>query len=108
MKVFISLPSSARAEQESRERADLVKASLSRSGHRAVSPYDIFSGRDAGDADRLCDRLRTLSQCDALYLCEGWRENRDCRIEANFAKEFGKRLMYETRSDNGTEYYFNR
>lgn len=107
MKVYISLPISNKDESEVREHADLTKAMLSRAGHQAVNPFDIYCGKNPTYADYLCSNLRALADCDAIYLCEGWQFSRGCRIEATFAREFGKTFMYE-KSPEQDPYYYNR
>ena len=107
MKIYISLPITGR-EKEAREHADRIKAALSRAGHAPVNPFEIFHGKDAAYADRLCADLRALTVCDAIILCKDWQFSRGCRIEANFAKEFGKEIMYEQQDADGKEFYFNR
>lgn len=106
MKVYISLPISGKDEVEAREHANLTKSMLSRAGHEAINPFDIYCGKNSSYADYLCSDLRALSDCDAIYLCEGWQFSRGCRIEANFANEFGKTIMYETPPESDS-YYFN-
>lgn len=107
MKVYISLPISSRPEQEAREHADRVKAALSRAGHTPVNPFENFLDKDAQYIDHLCADLRMLYDCDAIYLCEDWQFSRGCLIEANFAREFGKEIMYERKTAQD-DYYFNR
>lgn len=107
MTIYISLPITDH-ESDARERADLMKAALSRAGHNPVSPFDIPAGKNPDYVDHLCADLRALADCDAIMLCDGWQFSKGCRIEANFAKEFGKQFMYEKQPEADSEYYFNR
>lgn len=95
MKIYISLPISGRDENEVRQHADLIKASLSRAGHEPVNPFEIYCGSKPTYADYLCADLRALADCDAIFLCNGWQFSRGCRIERTFAEEFGLHVMYE-------------
>ena len=106
MKIYISIPMEGNLDK-SREKADLVKASLSKQGHVPVSPFDIYAGAKATPEDRICFNLRALLDCDAIYLCENWQFSKGCRIEANFAREFSKEIMYERKTAQD-DYYFNR
>lgn len=106
MRIFISIPVSDKDETEVREHADLIKASLSRAGHRPVSPFDIYAGKNPTYADHLCFSLSALTDCDAIFLCDGWQFSRGCRIEATYAKEFGKQFMYETSPESGHNYFY--
>ena len=94
-KIYISLPISDRPASESRQHADLVKAALSRAGHCPVSPFDVYAGHCPDYFDHLCADLRTLADCDAILLCDGWQFSKGCRIERTFAEEYGKELMFE-------------
>lgn len=109
MKVYISIPISGQDEKKVREHADRIKAALSRAGHRPINPFDIYVGQAPTYVESLCSGLQTLADCDAIFLCEGWQFSRGCRIEANFAKEFGKQFMYESQPDSESHnFYFNR
>lgn len=108
MKIYISLPISNRPLDEAREHAHRMHAALVRSGHKVINPFDIYAGKNPTYEEYLCYDLLALSGCDAIMLCDGWQFSRGCRIEANFAKEFGKQILYENQPDRGSEYYFNR
>lgn len=106
MKIFVSIPKILDSDAII-EHGDMVKAKLSRKGHEVVSDRDIYSGNNPTPADIVCDRLRALSSCDAIYLCEGWTDSKICRIEYCFAKEFGKKLIQEGNREI-SNYYFDR
>lgn len=108
MRIYISIPITGHDEQRQREKADLIKASLSRAGHSAVSHFDIYAGPNPQYADYLCYDLRSLADCDAVYLCEGWQLSKGCRIEAYFAREFRKQIMFEREPEQPSEFYFER
>ena len=108
MKIYISLPISGKPEKETREKADRIKAALSRAGHTPVNPFDIYAGDKPSYADYLCADLLALYDCDAIFLCEGWQFSRGCRIERMFAEEFCKTVMYENKTNPNDNYYFNR
>lgn len=91
----MSVPITGHNEKDVREHADLIKASLSRAGHEVVNPFEIYAGKNPTYADYLCSDLRALADCDAIFLCKGWQFSRGCRIERNFAEEFGLQIMTE-------------
>ena len=35
-----------------------------------------------------------MKDIDALYMCDGWREARGCKIEYEVAKEYGIKILY--------------
>lgn len=55
--IYISLPITGQ-ERQAQEKADLVKAALSRKGYKPVSPFDIFAGKEAKYEDHICQDLR--------------------------------------------------
>lgn len=93
MKIYISIPITGHNEARQRQHADLVKAALSRAGHKPVNPFEIYPGKNPTYADHLCCDLRALADCDAIFLCDGWHNSRGCRIERTFAEEFGKQVL---------------
>ena len=100
-KIYISLPITGLDINKCRERADKVKAALSRKGYNPVSPFDIYAGKDATYEDYLCNDLRVLMECDAVYFCRGWEMSCGCNIEHSviqILKKFNKRnitMLYE-------------
>lgn len=94
-KIYISLPITGR-EQEAREKADLVKAAFSKQGYPVVSPFDIYPGENPTYDDHICNDLRAMLDCDAVYFCEGWEHSCGCNIEyavANAMNFHGKKAI---------------
>lgn len=85
MDIYISLPITGEDTGKARERADLIKASLSREGHRAVTPFDIHAGKNPTYGDRLAFDLRAMLSCDAVFFCKGWEQSLGCNIEHDAA-----------------------
>lgn len=100
MKIYISIPITGR-EQQAREKADLIKAALSKQGHTPVTPFDIYAGKNPTYSDHLCYDLRAMLDCDAILFCEGWKQSCGCTIEHDVSmrfKVYGKKdfkIMYE-------------
>ncbi len=100
LKIYISLPITGN-EQKAREKADLVKAALSRQGYAPVSPFDVYAGKNPTYNDYICYDLRSLLSCDAVYFCEGWEDSLGCNIERDVVmryKAWGRKdfkVMYE-------------
>ncbi len=78
-----------------------MKARLSREGHRPVSPFDIYCGRNPSYFDYICYDLLSMTGCDAILFCRGWEQSCGCQIEHDVAmrlKAFGRKdfiIMYE-------------
>lgn len=100
-KIYISIPITGHSEEKVREKADRVKAKLSREGWTVVSPFDIYAGRNPEYADYIAADIRALMDCDAIYMCRGWAKSCGCSIEiatARALKEFDKKpftIIYE-------------
>lgn len=108
MKIYISIPISGKDIRKQREKADMIKAYLSRHGHTPVNPFDICAGKNPDYKDHLCRDLRILMDCDAVYFASGWNDSRGCRIEYVTATEFGMTKMFEdSLSVDDRNYYFN-
>ena len=39
--------------------------------------------------------IEAMKDIDALYMCDGWREARGCRIERQIAQDYGIKILYE-------------
>lgn len=101
MKVYISIPISGFNPNKVREHADLVKAMLSRQGHKPVSPFDIYCGEKPSYEDYITCDLRAMMDCDAIFFCKGWKQSCGCGIEYDTAmrlKAYGRKnfkIMFE-------------
>ncbi|MDE7345363.1 MAG: DUF4406 domain-containing protein [Muribaculaceae bacterium] len=86
---------------KAREKADLIKAKLSREGNEVVSPFDVYAGKEPTYEDYICYDLRAMLDCDAILFCKGWEKSCGCRTEhatALIFKEFERKdfkMMYE-------------
>lgn len=87
MRIYISIPISGQ-EKQAREKADLIKARLSREGHIPVSPFEIYAGKNPTYNDHICYDLRAMLDCDAILFCEGWEKSCGCNIEYNTVMQF--------------------
>lgn len=87
-KIYISLPISGLDIQKVREKADLIKAKLSREGYEVVSPFEVFAGKNPTYEDYICCDLRAMLDCDAIYFCKGWQLSCGCNIEHDVALRF--------------------
>lgn len=88
MRIYISIPITGTDIRKTREKADLIKARLSRDGHTPVSPFDIYAGKNPTYEDYLCSGLQVMLGCDAVFFCKGWDESCGCSIEYNAVMRF--------------------
>lgn len=101
MKIYLSIPISGKDIHRQREKADSIKASLSRQGHKVTTPFEIYPGKNPEYADYICCDLRAMMDCDAVYFCNGWEQSCGCNIEHDVAMRFKAhekkdfKIMYE-------------
>ncbi len=106
MKVYISIPITGYQIDAVREKADRIKAMLSRQGHTPVSPLDIYAGMNPAYEDHICYDLRAMLDCDAVLFCDGWQESLGCCIEHGTVRCYrdkGRKnfeVIYESSHDN--------
>lgn len=108
MTIYISLPITGQDDKKVREKADLVKAALSRAGHKVINPFEVPAGENPVYKDYICCDLRALLDCDAIYLCEGWQFSQGCQLEAEAARIYKLQIMHERQPSDGGAYFFNR
>ena len=100
LRIYISIPVTGQ-ERKAMEKADLIKARLSREGHTPVNPLNIYAGHNPTYEDHICYDLRAMLGCDAILFCKGWENSCGCNIEHDVAmrfKAYGRKdfkIMYE-------------
>lgn len=85
-RIYISLPISGN-EAAARQKADAIKAKISKAGHIAVNPFEVYAGKNPDYYDHICSDLRAMMECDAIYFDEGWQSSCGCCIEFHVANE---------------------
>lgn len=85
MKAFISGKTCC---VEQHQNAELL---LNNIGIDPFNPLSIIS------QNNLIDRIKSLLECDAILLLDGWLENQDSRIEKEIAQEKGKIILFESK-----------
>lgn len=97
MRIYISIPITGHDEKAQRDKADKIKKALSHKGYEVVNPFDIIPEKENPDwYDYMGADLRELSKCDAIYLCEGWKESKGCKLEMQYALSMGLRQIFES------------
>lgn len=81
--MFLSQPSTGKTSwQIKKERNDIVQC-IEFSGQDKVadSVFPDEAGRARADLWRLGKSLEIMSGCDSAYFVQGWRNDRECRME---------------------------
>lgn len=105
-RIFISQPMAGKStEQLLKEREEIKHQVI----ERAVFDYGVREDEiaiidsviktylpDIHPLFYLGNSIMMMAIADAVYFCNGWGNARGCRIEHRCAKEYDKRIMYET------------
>ena len=97
MKVMISQP------MENREAEDILaerKVIIEKFNNMHIDVIDTFY-KDEVPADyhsgvySLGKSIKDMAKVDAIFMCDGWRAARGCRIEKQVAQDYGIKILYE-------------
>lgn len=105
-KIYLSILTECDAKSLEKKEKDL-KNTLSKHGYKVISPLDIDMGKHADASDCLCYRLRTMMDCDVVFMCEDWQYSEVCEAEKAVAEIYGKRIKYEIKDMPEIMYWHN-
>ena len=95
MKVMISQPMNGRPEEEIEAERERIVDKFNKMHIEVVST--LFTDKAPEDCNAavyyLGKSISAMKDIDALYMCDGWREARGCRIEYQVAKEYGIKIL---------------
>lgn len=96
MKVMISQPMRGKTEEQIREER---KSIIEKFNNMHIEVIDtIFTEEPPKDCNvavyYLGKSISAMKDIDAIYMDDGWREARGCRIEYQVAKEYGIKILY--------------
>lgn len=43
--------------------------------------------------------IKAMGICDAVYFCNGWEQDRGCRVEHETAATYGLKILYESNEE---------
>lgn len=95
-RIYLSIPITGHDEKKQREKADRIKAYLSKQGYEVVNPFEIWIGRDCTYFDYISNDLRALADCQEAYFCIGWQNSKGCRLEHAFCDIYGIKIRFES------------
>lgn len=112
-RAFISLPTAGRTFPDILTARNNARETLHWLGYATVDnvDYEILSnktilannGITCPDLYLLAQGLKEMSQCDAVYFCDGWLSARGCQIEHAVAKAYGLEIIYEETKEKTNE-----
>lgn len=96
MRVMISQPMNGKIEEQIREER---KSIIEKFNNMHIEVIDTIFTEEAPDSNNagvyyLGKSIQKMSEADALFMCNGWREARGCRIEKQVAQEYGIKILY--------------
>lgn len=95
MKVMISQPMKGRTEEQIKEERKRIVDKFNKMHIEVINT--IFTEEAPEDYNMavyyLGKSISAMKDIDALYMCDGWREARGCRIEHQVAKEYGIKIL---------------
>lgn len=97
MKVMISQPMRNRTEEDIREERKHI---IEKFNNMHIEVIDTIFTEEAPEDNNagiyyLGKSIQEMSKVDALFMCDGWKEARGCRIEYQVAREYGVKILYE-------------
>lgn len=81
MKVFISVPMSGRTKKEIEADIKQAKKDLGLNSKKNVYIHNFDSKFEGTALTGLSEAIKKIDECDAIYMCPGWRKAKGCRIE---------------------------
>ena len=97
VRVMISQPMANRTEEDIRSERKVI---IEKFNNMHIEVIDtIFADEVPIDYNAgvyyLGKSILEMSKVDALFMCDGWREARGCRIERQVAQDYGIKILYE-------------
>lgn len=97
LRVMISQPMNGKTEEQIREERKTI---IEKFNNIHIDVIDtIFTEEPPESCNKavyyLGKSIEAMKDIDALYMCDGWREARGCRIEHQVAREYRIKILYK-------------
>lgn len=89
MNVFISVPMSGRTNKEIEADIKQAKKDFAFNSKKNTYIHNFDKNFDGTPMQGLSKAIEKISECDAIYMCPGWRDHKGCRIEFAVALLYG-------------------
>lgn len=101
-KAMISQPMRDLSPEEIEATRDKAKSFLESKGYEVVDTY-FKEEWSKEEVERVVNKplfylaksLEKMSECECLYLCNGWEKTRGCIVEKITAEQYGLELVFE-------------
>lgn len=94
-KVYISVPITDLNYNDQRYHAFNAASTLGLKGYDVITPFDIIKDPSTPYNECMGKCIEQLLQCEAIYLCKGWRQSKGCNAELQVALIYGLEIMSE-------------
>lgn len=101
---MISQPMGGKDEEEIKATREKAITALEAKNYKIVDSYFDFSDEKMKEYGvkqislyYLAQSLESMSLCDAVYFCKGWKDARGCKIEHDSAVAYGLNIIYEEK-----------
>lgn len=105
MKVMISQLMNGRTEEQIKEERKRIVDNFNKMHIEVINT--LFTEEAPEDCNiavyYLGKSISAMKDIDALYMCDGWREARGCKIEHEVAREYGIKILYSDFFENKPE-----
>ena len=93
MRVYISMPMIGYGYEDRKGKAATVYMNLLEMGFEPVNPMNNGLDKHSGSEKNKKVNLHNLLNCDAIYLCRGWRKAQECVADRTVAEQCGMMIM---------------
>lgn len=102
MKVMISQPMRGKTEEQIKEERQKIVEKFNKMHIEVINT--MFTEEAPEDCNAavyyLGKSISAMKDIDAIYMADGWREARGCRVENQVAREYGIKILYSDFFDN--------
>ncbi len=100
MKIYIAGKITGLEESEIQDKFFKAKISLTKSGHKTMSPAVLTANAGFEHEDYMHICYAMIDVCDAVYMLSDWQQSKGARMELQYACDHRKKILYE---DPGTK-----
>ena len=105
MKVMISQPMRGKTEEQIKEERQKIVEKFNKMHIEVINT--MFTEEAPEDCNAavyyLGKSISAMKDIDAIYMADGWREARGCRVENQVAREYGIKILYSDFFENKPE-----
>lgn len=104
MKIYIAGKVTGLEESEIQDKFFKAKISLTKSGHKTMSPAVLTANAGFEHEDYLHICYAMIDVCDAIYMLSDWQKSKGARMELQYACDHRKEIMYQDEATKETNF----